>query len=151
MDWYKYIKKYVWDDNKTPYLVPVGKLNRSQADHEVFAYVVFIAILFTVLAVVFLSGNTPYGKSYGAAFYAFSVAVGAILFGVTKDIHTAVYCGIAPLAALFFFFINGFHPNLGLIDKCVLIAFTLLWLRYSIRVVAIAKAYPDMPDTKPDG
>lgn len=31
MDWEKHFKKYVWDDDKTPYFTPVLKLNRRQA------------------------------------------------------------------------------------------------------------------------
>jgi hypothetical protein len=33
----------------------------------------------------------------------------------------------------------------------VLIVFGLVWLRYSLRVVAIARAYPDLPETNRDG
>ena len=32
MSWDKYVKKYVWDDDKTPYFTPAQKLNKSQAD-----------------------------------------------------------------------------------------------------------------------
>ena len=150
MDWFKFIKKYVWDDEKTPYLVAVGKLSRKQADHEIFAYACFIAILFTVVAIIAMSTKSPYGQSYGAGFYAFSVAASAVLLALTKDAYPAAYCGIAPLAVLAWFVIKGFHPNLHLLDKLLLIALTLLWARYSWRVLTIARAYEYLPEPKQD-
>jgi hypothetical protein len=50
------------------------------------------------------------------------------------------YCAAAPLV------VYGFHPNLNTIDHAVLIGFGLIWLRYSLRVVAIARVYRDMPE-----
>ena len=144
MSWDKYIKKYVWDDNKTPYFVPVRRLNRSQADHELFAYTIFIALLFAVISIISLTENAPQGKSHTVALYAFSVSYSAVLFGVTKHVYAAYYLAMAPLATLAYFVLVGFPPNLANIDKLVLIAVTLGLLRYSMRVVAIAKAYREM-------
>ena len=98
MSWDKYIKKYVWDDNKTPYFVPVRRLNRSQADHELFAYTIFIALLFAVISIISLTENAPQGKSHTVALYAFSVSYSAVLFGVTKHVYAAYYLAMAPLA-----------------------------------------------------
>ena len=86
MDWHSYIKKYVWDDNKTPYFVPVKKLTKSQADHELFAYTFFIALLFAILSIISLTENAPHGKSTTVALYAVSVSCSAVLFGVTKSV-----------------------------------------------------------------
>ena len=36
-------------------------------------------------------------------------------------------------------------------DKVFVIAFTVLWAWYALRVVAIARAYPDMPEEGPPG
>jgi hypothetical protein len=33
----KYFKKYLWDDERTPYLVPVARMTRRQADYELHA------------------------------------------------------------------------------------------------------------------
>ena len=60
--------------------------------------------------------------------------------------QAAWYCALAPLVALLYFFLYGFHPNLNAIDHAVLIGFGLIWLRYSLRVVAIARAYRGMPE-----
>jgi hypothetical protein len=147
MDWYSFIKKYVWDENKTPYFVPVQKLSKSQAEHELFSYTFFVALLFAVIAIISLTENAPHGKSPAVALYAFSVSCSAVLFGITKHVYAAYYFAMAPLAVLAYFFGVGFPPNLATIDKLVLIAITLGLLRYSMRVVAIAKAYPHMPES----
>ncbi len=145
MSWDKHIKKYVWDDDKTPYFVPVRKLNKSQAKHELFAYTFFIALLFAVISIISVTENAPHGKSYGVALYAFSVSFGAVLFGVTKHVYAAYYLAMMPLATLAYFFLVGFPPNLANIDKMVLVAVALGLLRYSMRVVAITKQFHHMP------
>ena len=147
MDWHSYIKKYVWDDNKTPYFVPVKKLNKSQADHELFAYTFFIVLLFAMLSIISLTENAPHGKSTTVALYAVSVSCSAVLFGVTKSVYAAYYFAVAPLATLAYFFFVGFPPNLAMVDKWVLVGVAVALARYSLRVVAIAKAYPHMAET----
>ena len=149
MSWEKYIKKYVWDDNKTPYLVPVRRLRRSQADHELFAYTLFIALLFAIVSVIALTDSAPHGRSHAVALYAFSVAFIAVLFGLSKHVYAAYYLATAPLATLAYFLLAGFPPNLHMIDKLLLVGVSLILLRYSLRVMAIAKTYPDLPETAP--
>ena len=146
MDWPSYLKKYVWDDDKTPYFTAVHRLNRSQAGNELFSYTFFIALLFAIISIISLTENAPHGKSTAVALYAFSVSCGAVLFGLTKYVYAATYFAMAPLATLVYFFFWGFPPNLATVDECVLIAVSLGLLRYAVRFVAIAKAYPRMAD-----
>jgi len=146
----KYFKKYVWDDERTPYLVPVARMTRRQADYELHAYALFVGILFGMVTGGALLSQDPLIKSDVVAVYGFTVVCGAIIFAFTKAVPAAWYCAAAPIAALLYFFLHGFHPNLGAIDHAVSIVFALIWLRYSLRVVAIARAYPDMPEAGGD-
>ena len=150
MDWESFLKKYVWDKDKTPYFTAVPKLTKYQADHELFAYTFFITLLFSMIAIFSLTDNAFHGKSSGMALYAFSVACSALLFGVTKHVLAACYFALAPLATLGYFFFWGFPSNFATIDQLFLIAVTLCLLYYSTRVVAIAKAYPNLPDAAKD-
>jgi hypothetical protein len=147
----KYFKKYVWDDERTPYLVPVARMVRRQADYELHAYAVFVGVLFGMVTGGALLSQDPQIKSDLVAVYGLSVVCGAIVFAFTKAVQAAWYCALAPLAALLYFFLHGFHPSLSAIDHAVSIGFALIWLRYSLRVVAIARAYPDMPEASSDG
>lgn len=146
MDWESFIKKYVWDDEKTPYFVATQKLNKRQAEHELFSYTFFIAVLFAVISIISLTETAPHGKSFTLALYEFSVSCGAVLLGVTKHLYAAYYVALAPLATLAYFSLGGLPPNLAAIDKLVLVVIALAFLRYSMRVVAITKAYPHLPD-----
>jgi hypothetical protein len=38
LNWEKLFKRYIWDDDRTPYLVPASRMTRKQADYEIFAY-----------------------------------------------------------------------------------------------------------------
>ncbi len=147
MSWDKFVKRYVWDDTKTPYFVRVAKLTKTQAGYEFFSYSLFLAILFAVISVVSLSDQAPQGRSDVVSIYGFCVVCGAIVLATTKNSAAAYVCASAPLAALLYFFLEGFPPGLGTIDKWVLVGAALGLLGYSLRIVAMARFYPDMPDT----
>lgn len=146
MDWFNMFKRYVWDDEKTPYLVPVSQLSQKQARHELFIYSLFMCILFAVVALVALTDGAPHGRSPGVSLYSFTIAVSAAILGATKFYHAAVYCGTAPLGLLVYLYLFGFHSDHGWIDKLFLVALALVWLRYSYRVISIVNAFPDMKD-----
>jgi hypothetical protein len=142
----KYIKRYIWDDERTPYLVPVARMTRRQADYELHAYTVFIGVLFAIVGAGALLSQDPLIRSDAVAVYSLSVVCAAVVLGFTRLVYPAWYCAAAPLVALLYFFVYGFHPNLQTIDHVALIIFALVWLRYSLRVVVIARAYPNMPE-----
>jgi hypothetical protein len=143
VSWEKLIKRYIWDDERTPYLVPAARMTRKQADHEIFAYTIFLGVL---LFVVCLAALPHRGTSELLAVYAFSAIVATVVLGVTKHVYAAWYCGTIPLALLGFLLLYGFPASLAAIDHFVLIVLALLWLRYAYRVVGIARAYPAMPE-----
>jgi hypothetical protein len=151
LDLEKYIKKYVWDDERTPYLVRVAKMTRSQADYELHAYAVFVGVLFAIVTGGALLSQDPLIRSQAVAAYSFSVVCAALILGFTKAVPAAWYCAAAPIAALLYFFLHGFHPSLSAIDHVALIVFGVIWLRYSLRVAAIARAYPGLPEASRDG
>jgi hypothetical protein len=145
LDWEKMFKRYVFDDVRTPYFTPALRLTQTQARYELFVYTIFLGMLFAVLSVASLSPDLPHKGAAGVSAYALSVVLAAVAFGVTRHPWAAAYCASAPLAALFYFLIYGFHPNLGGGDKVLLVAAVLVWLRYSWRVLAIVRTYPSMP------
>jgi hypothetical protein len=145
LDWEKLFKRYVFDDTKTPYFVAVGRLTQTQARYELFVYTLFMGVLFAVLAVASLSTELPHRDALGVSIYALSMVWAVILLGLTRHAWAAAYCACAPVAALLYFALFGFHPNLGPWDKVLLIGIVLVWLRYSWRVLMIVRAYPDMP------
>lgn len=149
LDWEKLFKRYVWDDEKTPYFTSAGDLTRSQADNELHIYCVFLGILFGIVAVASTIGTPSYGRSMGVAFYGFSVVCAAVILAFAKHYLAAVYCAATPAAALAFLFLQGFSSTLVPADHIVILAVLLLLLRYSFRVIAIVRRYPDMPPGEP--
>jgi hypothetical protein len=108
--------------------------------------------LFSVFAIILAGAKSPYGQSYGATFYAFSVAISAFMLHLSKHIYPAVYCAFAPIVALLFFLVHGFHPNHDGTDAVILIIFSLLLAWYSWkRIIAITRHYDDMPDSGDGG
>jgi len=142
----KYLKRYIWDHDKTPYLVSAEKLNRRQAEYEILAYVILVGFLFGLLSIFTLSSHAPMGRSVGASFYALTMVMGCVLLGVTRHYYAALYCALAPLAIVIYLSLNGFPPKLGLVDHIVICAFLLAWGGYSYRLVAVVKRYPYLPD-----
>jgi hypothetical protein len=137
LDWEKLVKRYVWNDERTPYFTRVANLTRRQAHYELFAYAVFMGVLSGVIAVV--------APSNWVSLYAFSVCCAALLLGVTRDAWAAIWCACAPLAVLAWLALDGFHPRLEAAEKGILVAAALAGLLYSRRLVAVARAWPQLP------
>jgi len=146
LDWERLVKRYVWHDEKTPYFTRVARLTRRQAHYELFGYALFVGVLFGVLSVATLSSDLPHGNSPGVSLYAFTVCCAAILLGATRHPGAALWCASPPLAALAYFAGYGFHPALGTADKILLVAGMLAWLAYAPRLVAVARAWPQLPE-----
>ena len=150
MDWESLFKRYVWDDNKTPYLVPVAKLNRRQADSEITVYSLFLGVLFGVVAVASLTADAPHGYAPGMALYGFSVVCAAVCFGVAKSYLAALYLSATPVAGLAYVLLYGLGSERELLDTVVVAIVLVLLLRYSRRIVAVARAYPELPEAPDD-
>lgn len=146
LDWVGLVKRYVGDDIKTPYFVAVGRLTRVQARYELFVYTLFLGVLFGVIGVAALSPTLPHGNTLGVSLYAFVVTGAAVVFGISKNSAAAAVCASAPVGALIYFVLFGFHPNAATGDKILQVLIVMLWLRYSWRILQIAQAYPTMPE-----
>ncbi len=144
-EWEKLVKRYVWNDERMPYFTRVANLSRRQAHYELFGYALLVGVLSGVLSVASLSNDLPHADAPGVSLYAFTVCCAAILLGATRHAWAALWCAVAPLAALIYFAVYGFHPNLETPDKILIVALMLGWLIYGRRVVAVAQAWPGLP------
>ena len=136
--WEQWIKRYVWDDERTPYLVSPERMTRRQADYEIFAYAVFLGCLFFIASLASASSSP-------ATFYTLSVLAAAVILGFTKHATAAAYCATAPVAAALYLALGGFPGDLGTLDYVVIITLIILWAVYGFRVISIAKAYEQLP------
>jgi hypothetical protein len=96
-----------------------------------------------------LSPALPHGSTLAVSLYAFLVAGAAVAFGVTKHSAAAAVCASAPVGVLIYFTLYGFHPNAATGDKVLQVIIAALWLRYSWRILQIARAWPSMPEREP--
>jgi len=147
MDLDKYFKKYVWDDERTPYLVPVDRLTRRQAGYELHFYALFVGVFCALFSLAALSSKLPHGHSPIVSLYAFSVVCAAVLLGFGRHPWAAFWCATPPLAGLAYFAVYGFHPNLGTQEKVLLVVAMIAWLAYCRRLVAVARAYARLPQS----
>ena len=142
--WDNFLKRYVWDDDTTPYFVGVGDLTRRQARNEFFAYAVFLGFLFAVAAIITLSPQAPGGRSSGMSLFSFVMVCGAVMLATTQHHWAAVVCSAAAPGTLIWLYLFAEHPGLSTIDHTVIVIFSLLWMRYGLRVINIARSYDDM-------
>jgi hypothetical protein len=144
MDWDKLFLKYVWNDQTTPYLVPVEKLNRRQGNSEILIYSLFLAVFFGAAALISLRGG-PEERSLGVAYYGFSVVCAAALFVIMKSYPAALYLSATPAVALVYLYLYGLGAERETTDTVIVTVILILLLRYSLRIVALARAYPGFP------
>ena len=146
LDWEGLFKRYVWDDRTTPYLVPLSKLNRRQADNEILVYSLFVGVLFGIVGITALSDETLHGRSPGIGLYGFSVVCACILFVYTKSYPAALYLSATPLAGLFYLFMYGFNSPRPRIDTIMVAMLLLVLLWYSLRLIGLARGYTHFPE-----
>lgn len=140
-EWEKLIKRYVWNEERTPYFTRVANLSRRQAHYELFGYALLVGVVGVVLSVASLSTGLPHDAAGGVSLYAFSVCCAAVLLGTTRHPWAALWCAGAPLALLAYFAVWGFHPALESQEKVLLVTIVGAWLLYSRRSVAVARAW----------
>lgn len=149
MNWEKLFLRYIWNDQTVPYMVSVDKMNRRQGNSEILIYSLFLGVFFTIAALHGLRGG-PEEASFGTAYYGFSVVCAAALFVILKSYYAALYLSAAPAVTLAHLYLGGIVSERETGDTVVVTGILLLLLWYSFRIVAVARAYPDMPDVKPD-
>ena len=143
--WQDFLKRYVWDDETTPYFTAVGKLSRSQADNELFFFALMSAVLFGFGTFASMTGHAPFGASKVAAIYCFTIVTAVVLVGTVKSAYAAMYAASAPVLALGAVFLFGFPEQMALIDELVLLAVMIAFFRYMWRVIRICRAYSSLP------
>ncbi len=146
LDWEGLFKRYVWNPRTTPYLIPVAKLNKQQADYEILAFCLFIGVLFSVVAIGSLSEVAPHGRSPLMALYAFSVVCAAVLLQFTKMFPAGLYLAATPFAAAGYVIFFGLESEREFVDTVIVAAIILLLLWYAFRLVAIVRIYPQLPE-----
>jgi len=147
MDFFGYFRKYLWNADKTPYLVPVGRLSRTQARNELFIYCVLMAAFFFVTGLAALLGASIVAGSISVALYSFVLCAAAIYLSSTQHPVAALVCATAPPVILIYLIFFGFSPKLHLLDKLLIGSVILaLWV-YTFRVVRIAWAFPGLRET----
>ena len=149
MNIYGYFRKYVWNDDKTPYRTQVGRLSRKQARSELFAFSVLLAAFFFVAGMVALLGAASGPGSMGVAVYSFALCCAALALAGTQHPIAALVCATAPPAALAFLAIHGFSPQLHLADKLLIGVILLALWAYTVRVIRIARVFPYLTDPAP--
>lgn len=144
MDWNSIVKKLVWDESKTPYFVKADKLTQSQARNELFVYSLFLALMFGFVSIYALADDRSREVTIplGGTLYAFSIFCSAIVLGVAKNVTAARYCITAPVAVFVFTLGNlGGRSDPEQTNWYIYMALTAVWLLYSLRAVAVAKAF----------
>jgi hypothetical protein len=121
--WEKYVKKYVWDDDSTPYFIPVRKLKRYQADKELLLYCALLIVPAGLLVAAFISA--AYNGNYNnlaEGLYGIAVLTGTGFLHYKKSISAALLTISAPVLLLLHFAIYGFEvPDLN-INKVAVVA-----------------------------
>jgi hypothetical protein len=145
-----FLKRYVWDDETTPYFTKVANLSRSQADSELFFLAIMFSVLFGVATFTSISGQAPYGVSQAAAIYCFTIVAAAVLVGTVKNVYAAIYTASAPVAVIGALLLFGFPDQMVLVDEIVLLVVDLALLRYMWRVITICRVYKILPNRAPE-
>lgn len=149
LDWERMFKRYVFDEARTPHLVRVSKLSRTQAHYEILFYALLVVPVCVMLGVASLSGKLPHGNLPIVALYVLAAAWATIVFAWNKNQLAGTFSATVPLALLIYCAVFGFPEKMSGPDSVIVTAVVIAWAAYNWRIVMIAAAYPDMID-RPD-
>jgi hypothetical protein len=141
VDWPRLVRKYVWDEARTPYLVRVDRLTTAQARSELFVYAFLLAVLAAIVAALALAGDR---RIVASAFpfvgpYALSLLGSALVLGGWGHPLAAGYCATAPVVTGVAALAGALRPDMAGAETLVLVALSLLWLGYSARIIRVAR------------
>jgi uncharacterized membrane protein len=141
LDWPTLVRRYVWDEERTPYFVRSDRLTRAQARSELFAYAFFLAILASVVTVLATvgQGRADALASPLVALYAVTIVLAAVGLGVAGHPTAAYYCGTAPVALGLGALAGVLRPGMAGGEMILLAGLSALWLGYAARVVRVAR------------
>ena len=140
---FKYVKKYLWNEESTPYHIFPHHLSKQQANKEIFFYSVFEGTLvglvsFSIFIQVYKTQNTTY---LPLMMYGISLLISLYYLVKQKQTWSALYSASLPIIVLLVYNYNGFHPNNTYLDKLLLSGFMALWLIYAHRLFNICRHY----------
>jgi hypothetical protein len=146
--WFQFVRKYVWNDERTPYHVSPEQMRKTQAHNEVFFYVVFEGTLVGLVTLgaliqVYTTHETEYLPVLG---YGCFLLVALYFLVSRKSPWAVLYSASLPVLVFGVFFLYDFHPNNMYLDKLLLSGFLVCWLIYTTRLFKICRKYPDMED-----
>jgi hypothetical protein len=141
VDWPGLFRRYVWHEERTPYLVHPERLTPAQARSELFVYGLLLAILASVVTVVSTLDQTRGSAlaSPGVALYTLALALGAIVLGARGHPLAAWFCATAPLVMELGILADTLRPGMSRNERITLLTLGALWLAYALRVVRIAR------------
>jgi hypothetical protein len=141
LDWPGLVRRYVWHEERTPYLIRPERLTPGQARSELFVYGVLLAAGASVVAVVSALDRTGAGALAlpGLALYAVTLALGAIVLGANGHPLAAWFCATAPLVLELGILAGALRPGMSTNERITLLTLGALWLAYALRVVRIAR------------
>ena len=102
LDWENLFKRYIIDDEKTPYFTAVSRLTRRQARYELFTYCLLTGVVYAIAGLASLSVTLPHAGAVGVPLYAFSLLVAVLLLGLSRDRYAAAFCATAPVGAMLY-------------------------------------------------
>jgi hypothetical protein len=141
VDWPGLVRRYVWHEERTPYLVRTDRLTPGQARSELFVYGLLLAVLASLVAVVSALAGAEAGVLAApvVALYAAALALAGIVLGVNGHPLAAWFCATAPLIMEFAILGGTFRPGMSTNERITLLTLGALWLAYALRVVRVAR------------
>jgi hypothetical protein len=141
VDWPGLVRRYVWDEQRTPYLVPAERLTDAQARNELFVYAFLLATLAAVMTAAGLLGAGGGGWLTGTVvpLYGTTLLLAAIVLGATGHRAAAWHCATAPALLWIGALTGALRPGMTGVERLALAVASALWMAYAVRVVRITR------------
>ena len=144
-DWPSFVKRYVWNSEKTPYFVKVENLTQPQAASELKLWGLFVFIAGFVLAFALLVGRIPPGPSAFAGSWAFVVSLAALTLLMLRSPAAAIICASGPVGLALKAITSGISAQPSLMNTLFFVTLMGAFAYYGYRAFRICQAFDNLP------
>ena len=137
--WFSKVPGYIFNKEKTPYLIKANELTLAQSQYELVAYGVFVGTIYTIIGLAAFLNYIENSSPLYLLWLLGSVAVIHSVFSVIKkyEVISSYIISLAPSFIVGICFYDGVIKSASFVTLTIFVCFFLLSLKYGWRVTKI--------------
>ena len=137
--WFSKVPGYIFDKQKTPYLIEAKELTLAQSQYELTAYGIFVGSIYAIIGLAALLSVLENNNFIYFVWLFLSVSVIYSVFNVIRkyELISSYVISLAPSVVILFSLYDAVTKNSSLVSLIIFVSLLLLAIKYGWRVSRI--------------